>query len=192
MPVCTRCGSRSEEDARFCGKCGARVSAVAIPNMPRAKKAGRNPAKILGAIFLCFVLFVIFMPKASTPNSTKPTPNDTTAKLEQPKSIEVKADKYGAVFCPTLSDYDGYRTSFAIWWNARDSNWEDEIDGEIKMDAEENGCSVVPSGTPMTLQSKFQEAGDPDPNDAVASVTMRASDGTTMRGFTEADSLDEQ
>ena len=32
MPICTRCGSRNVEVARFCTSCGAPVSAVAIPN----------------------------------------------------------------------------------------------------------------------------------------------------------------
>ena len=34
MPICTRCGFRNVEGARFCGNCGAQVSAVAIPNPP--------------------------------------------------------------------------------------------------------------------------------------------------------------
>ncbi len=34
MPICTRCGSRNVEGARFCGNCGAQVSAVEIPNPP--------------------------------------------------------------------------------------------------------------------------------------------------------------
>jgi hypothetical protein len=34
MPICTRCGFRNVEGARFCGNCGAQVSAAAIPNLP--------------------------------------------------------------------------------------------------------------------------------------------------------------
>ena len=34
MPICTPCGFRNVEGARFCGNCGAQVSAVAIPNPP--------------------------------------------------------------------------------------------------------------------------------------------------------------
>ena len=34
MLICSRCGFRNVEGARFCGNCGAQVSAVAIPNPP--------------------------------------------------------------------------------------------------------------------------------------------------------------
>jgi len=34
MPICTRCGFRNVEGARFCGNCGVQVSAVVIPNPP--------------------------------------------------------------------------------------------------------------------------------------------------------------
>ena len=34
MPICTRCGSRNVEGARFCGNCGAPASALAIPSPP--------------------------------------------------------------------------------------------------------------------------------------------------------------
>lgn len=34
MPFCNRCGFRNVEGARFCGSCGAPVSAVAIPSPP--------------------------------------------------------------------------------------------------------------------------------------------------------------
>lgn len=201
MLICPRCGSRNEERARFCGNCGSQLSAVVIPS--RGKKVRRKLILILGIPLLCLFLVVLFAPKARTPDSTQSTPNDTTAKPAQPKPIEVKVGEDGTVFCPTLSDYDGYRTEFAMWWQTRDSDSEDKgelgadeevaaIANHAAMGAEDNGCSRVPIGTPMTLENKFQEAGDTDPNDAVANVTMRASDGTTVRGFTEADSLNEQ
>lgn len=95
MPNCTRCGSHNMEGARFCGNCGAPVSGVAIPNPPGwvaaapvvygpPKNTRRKLAKILGLCFLCLVLFVIFMPKARTPDPTQSTPNSTTAGPVQP------------------------------------------------------------------------------------------------------------
>jgi len=43
MPICTRCGSRNVEGARFCGNCGAPVSATAIPNPPTDVKRFHSP-----------------------------------------------------------------------------------------------------------------------------------------------------
>jgi ribosomal protein L40E len=43
MPICTRCGFRNVEGARFCGNCGAQVSAVAIPNPPTDVKRFHSP-----------------------------------------------------------------------------------------------------------------------------------------------------
>jgi hypothetical protein len=69
------------------------LSAVAIPNPrvgtgapPSPRRMGRagKLATILGVIFLCLVLFVIFMPKARTPDSPQSAPNATTAKPVQP------------------------------------------------------------------------------------------------------------
>jgi hypothetical protein len=91
MLFCTRCGSCNQEGARFCGNCGAQVSAVTIPNPPRPKHRASKLAKILGVLFLCLVLIVIFAPKARTPDSTQSTPNDTTAEPAQPTAANASA-----------------------------------------------------------------------------------------------------
>jgi hypothetical protein len=167
-----------------------------VPPAPRPQRS-KNALYLLLIIGIPAAIWLIIY-AANAPTSVPTTPDATTAEPAQPKPIEVEVGKDGAVLCPTLSNYDGYRTNFAMWWKYRDSDSGDAdeevaaLKNEEAIDAEENGCSTVPSGTPMTLENKFQEADDPDPNDAVASVTMRASDGTTVRGFTEADSLNEQ
>jgi hypothetical protein len=43
MPICTRCGFRNVEGARFCGNCGTQVSVVAIPNPPTDVKRFHSP-----------------------------------------------------------------------------------------------------------------------------------------------------
>ncbi len=93
MPICTRCGSRNEEGARFCGNS---VSAMAIPNQPRPKNIGRKLAKILGVFFLCFVLFVIFMPKASTQTftSTATTADSAQAAVDNSTAEPAQSDTW--------------------------------------------------------------------------------------------------
>jgi len=63
MPTCTRCGFRNVEGARFCGNCGAHVSAVAIPSPPvwtgtlHPRRTGER--KKIGLVFLLLFLLLI-------------------------------------------------------------------------------------------------------------------------------------
>ncbi len=104
MPICTRCSSRNEEGTRFCGNCGAPLSAVAIPNPPvgtgapppRSTVTARNVILpflvllllgIIGAIW-AFIVAGAGIP-ASTPTATtaepaQATPNDSAAAPETP------------------------------------------------------------------------------------------------------------
>ncbi len=104
MPICTRCSSRNEEGTRFCGNCGAPLSAVAIPNPPvgtgapppRSTVTARNVILpflvllllgIIGAIW-AFIVAEAGIP-ASTPTATtaepaQATPNDSAAAPETP------------------------------------------------------------------------------------------------------------
>jgi hypothetical protein len=99
MPICTRCGFRNVEGARFCGNCGAQVSAVAIPNPlvwtgalppPVLQKPGISRAvwRFIGlgsaiavGIFILLVIIGTLLPSA---------PNQSNASQPSAPTLEIQ------------------------------------------------------------------------------------------------------
>jgi hypothetical protein len=56
MPYCRRCGTKLDEDAHFCHKCGTPIYTYVPPAPPAPMKPIRNDPLIIGAIVLIAIL----------------------------------------------------------------------------------------------------------------------------------------
>lgn len=222
MPICTRCGSRNVEGARFCGNCGVPVSAAAIPNPPVwtgpppppvFPKPGISRAvwRFIGwgsaiavVIFILLVVIGTLLPSppnqsgASQPSVPQPAP---------PQPVHGTVSKYGMTLCPTQQAYDGYRSEFGLSYKAdsdRDYSKadkdvdlpEDAISLDQKLAAEDYKCTEVPAGTPAILEGSFTEELDPQNDPYLTETFVRVSvsmpDGTTLAGFADNDAFTKQ
>jgi uncharacterized membrane protein YvbJ len=60
MPYCDRCGTKLEENAHFCQRCGASVTVFVppVPPTPAPAKSLRNDSAVIIAVVLVAVLVV--------------------------------------------------------------------------------------------------------------------------------------
>jgi uncharacterized membrane protein YvbJ len=66
VPYCDRCGTKLEENARFCQKCGKPVATFATftpppPPPPAAKPMSKDPAIILAVVLVAILVVAIII-----------------------------------------------------------------------------------------------------------------------------------
>lgn len=84
MPYCRKCGTKLEEDARFCFKCGTPV-VVTIPPAPQARQMpmGKNPF-LIPAIFLIGIVLTAVIVSAIVFAPVNPVNFNQTNEVNQP------------------------------------------------------------------------------------------------------------
>jgi hypothetical protein len=89
---CTKCGTKFQEETRFCGKCGAEIGSAAIPSKPAGNKGWVTRHPIWASLIALWVMgMVAGVAVEKRGQATQPVPQNNLAQVSSGSPVGVPA-----------------------------------------------------------------------------------------------------